>query len=274
MSILGYSKRIEIDQEYLETCLAFARSTLLLAGKEILPLFRTPLESHNKLKQGFDPVTLADKTSEALIRKEIQLHFPEHGIYGEELGLQVGNGLTWVIDPIDGTRGFVTGTLHWGMLLALFDGETPILGVVYQPYTEEMFYGRDDSSWFKRGTDESIVLKTSSCIELGKAFLGTTDQELFDEEHATKFRRLRKRVRICRFGGDCYSYCALAMGFLDIAIDPGLQPYDIQALIPIVKGAGGEITTFDGGDPSLGGDVVASANAVLHEQVLSMLNQS
>ena len=274
MSILGYSKKIEIDQEYLEICLAFARSTLLRAGREVLPLFRTTLESHNKLKQGFDPVTLADQKSEALIREDIQRQFPEHGIYGEELGLETGNGLTWIIDPIDGTRGFVTGMLHWGMLLALFDGEKPVLGVVYQPYTQEMFYGLTNNSWFQKGEDESVVLKTSACVDLSMAFLGTTDSDLFDHEYAHKFRELRDQVRICRFGGDCYSYCALALGFLDVAIDPGLKPYDIQALIPIVKGAGGEITTFDGGDPSLGGNVVASANPVLHEKVLLLLNQT
>jgi len=168
----------------------------------------------------------------------------------------------------------VTGMLHWGMLLALFDGEKPVLGVVYQPYTQEMFYGLTNNSWFQKGEDESVVLKTSTCVDLSMAFLGTTDSDLFDYEYADKFRELRDQVRICRFGGDCYSYCALALGFLDVAIDPGLKPYDIQALIPIVKGAGGEITTFDGGDPSLGGNVVASANPVLHEKVLSLLNQT
>ncbi len=274
MSILGYSQKVEIDQEYKKTCLAFAQSTLLRAGQEVLPLFRTAMQSHNKLKHGFDPVTLADQKSEGIIREEIQLRFPEHGIYGEELGFQAGNGLTWVIDPIDGTRGFVTGTLHWGMLLALFDGQTPVLGAVYQPYTMEMFTGLLEKSWFQKGDEESMILKTSSCVDLELAFLGTTDQYLFDQDHAHKFRELRDRVRICRLGGDCYSYCALALGFLDIAIDPGLKPYDIQALIPIVRGAGGEITTFDGGDPSLGGNVVASANSVLHEKVLLLLNQT
>ena len=274
MSILKYANKVEVDHDYLKGCLSFARTTLVRAGREVLPFFRTNLESHNKLKDGFDPVTVADQNSETLIREEIRRHFPEHGIFGEELGFQAGNGLTWVIDPIDGTRGFVTGMLHWGMLLALFDGQKPVLGVVYQPYTDELFYGLGDESWLQKGGDQPAALKTSSCVDLDTAFLGTTDGDLFDGSLADRFRKLRDRVRICRLGGDCYSYCALAMGFLDVAIDPGLKPYDIQALIPIVKGAGGEITTFDDKDPSLGGNVVASANRVLHEQVLSVLNSA
>ena len=243
-----------------------------MAGKEILPLFRSNLDSENKISVGYDPVTLADKKSEALIREEISKHYPQHGVFGEEEGYTEGNGLTWVIDPIDGTRGFMAGMLHWGMLLALFDGETPVLGVAYQPYSEELFYGVSNSSWLQRADDKEILLKTSSCVDLESAFLGSTDESLFDGALKEKFNKLRNTVRVCRLGGDCYSYCALSMGGLDVAIDPDLKPYDIQALIPIIKGAGGEITTFDGGNPSMGGNVIASANLTLHRQVLEVLN--
>ena len=272
MAQLKHSEKIPLSQEALEEGLRFAKNTLQLAGKEILPLFRSNLDGENKITVGYDPVTLADRKSEALIREEIAKHYPHHGVFGEEEGYAVGNGLTWVIDPIDGTRGFMAGMLHWGMLLALFDGETPVLGVAYQPYTGELFYGVANSSWLQRGTEREKPLKTSSCVDLKLAFLGSTDETLFDEALKEKFLKLRNTVRVCRLGGDCYSYCALAMGGLDVAIDPGLKPYDIQALIPIIKGAGGEITTFDGGNPSMGGDVVASANLTLHRKVLEVLN--
>ena len=267
-----HSEKIPLSQEDLERGLQFAKNTLRLAGKHILPLFRSNLISENKISAGYDPVTLADKKSEALIREEIGKHYPHHGVFGEEEGYVLGNGLTWVIDPIDGTRGFMAGMLHWGMLLALFDGEIPVLGVAYQPYSEELFYGVSDSSWLQRGNEKEILLKTSTCVDLKLAFLGSTDDSLFDGSLMQKFHKLRNTVRVCRLGGDCYSYCALAMGGLDIAIDPSLKAYDIQALIPIIKGAGGEITTFEGGNPSMGGNVVASANLTLHRQVLELLN--
>ena len=272
MPKLKHSEKITLSLEDLERGLQFAKNTLRLAGKEILPLFRSNLDSENKISEGYDPVTLADKKSEALIREEIGKHYPQHGVFGEEEGYTEGNGLTWVIDPIDGTRGFMAGMLHWGMLLALFDGETPVLGVAYQPYSEELFYGFSNSSWLQRADEKEILLKTSSCVDLELAFLGSTDESLFDGALKEKFNKLRNTVRVCRLGGDCYSYCALAMGGLDVAIDPDLKPYDIQALIPIIKGAGGEITTFDGGNPSMGGNVIASANLTLHRQVLEVLN--
>ena len=272
MSQLNHSEKIPLSQEDLERGLNFAKNTLRLAGRDILPLFRSNLDSENKISAGYDPVTLADKKSEALIREEIAKYYPNHGVFGEEGGYTGGNGLTWVIDPIDGTRGFMAGMLHWGMLLALFDGEMPVLGVAYQPYSEELFYGFLNNSWLQRASEKEFVLKTSSCVDLELAFLGSTDDSLFNGAIKDKFNILRNTVRVCRLGGDCYSYCALAMGGLDIAIDPDLKPYDIQALIPIIKGAGGEITTFDGGNPSMGGNVVASANLSLHRQVLEVLN--
>ena len=272
MAQLKYSEKIPLSHHEIEEGLQFAKATLQLAGKEILPLFRNNLFSENKITAGYDPVTLADKKSEALIREEIAKHYPHHGVFGEEEGYAAGNGLTWVIDPIDGTRGFMAGMLHWGMLLALFDGETPVLGGAYQPYTGELFYGVATNSWLQKGSESEKSLKTSSCFDLELAFLGSTDESLFGDALKEKFHKLKNTVRVCRLGGDCYSYCALAMGGLDIAIDPGLKPYDIQALIPIIKGAGGEITTFDGRNPSMGGDVIASANLTLHRKVLEVLN--
>ena len=146
------------------------------------------------------------------------------------------------------------------------------MGGAYQPYTGELFYGVATNSWLQKGSESEKSLKTSSCFDLELAFLGSTDESLFGDVLKEKFHKLKNTVRVCRLGGDCYSYCALAMGGLDIAIDPGLKPYDIQALIPIIKGAGGEITTFDGRNPSMGGDVIASANLTLHRKVLEVLN--
>jgi myo-inositol-1(or 4)-monophosphatase len=242
------------------------------AGAETLPFFRSETVVENKLDDGgFDPVTEADKAAELVLREKIRARYPAHGICGEEFGLDAGNGLTWVIDPIDGTRAFMSGMLHWGLLLGLFDGDRPVVGVMYQPYTEELWCGDGRRAEFRRG-GEVRPLRTRDCRVLSDAVLTTTSPEFFKGEEGEGFRRLESSVMLSKYGGDCYIYGMLAMGFVDLATDGTLNPYDIQGLIPIIEGAGGVVTTYAGDNPSLGGTVLASGNADLHRQALEVLN--
>jgi myo-inositol-1(or 4)-monophosphatase len=241
------------------------------AGEVILPHFRSGVQVTNKLENGgFDPVTLADQAGERAIREAIERTYPEHGIFGEEYGFQAGNGLTWVIDPIDGTRAFMTGMLHWGVLLALFDGESPVIGAMYQPYTDELFSGDGTSAWLERGGQRES-LATSRCEEVASASLSTTGIEWLAGEQQGQFRQLSRASKLTKMGGDCYLFGMLAMGSLDLGVEAGLKPYDIQALMPIVQGAGGVITGWDGGNPSMGGTVLASATPALHVEAMALL---
>ena len=226
----------------------------------------------NKLGDGrFDPVTEADKAAEQVLREEIRRRYPSHGICGEEFGVEAGNGLTWVIDPIDGTRAFMSGMVHWGLLLGLFDGERPVVGVMVQPYTEEIWCGDGQSAEFRRG-DTVRALSTRRGADLSEAVLATTTPVLFEGPEREGFARLEAAAKLTRYGGDCYLYGMLAMGFVDLATDANLNPYDIQGLIPIIEGAGGVVTTVDGGNASLGGTVVAAGSVALHREALACFN--
>ena len=267
---LAYSPAVTLSKGQRAEFLQFAQIAARAAGAVILPYFRSSLQVTNKADTGFDPVTLADQAGERAIRSAIAANYPEHGIFGEEYGLQAGNGLTWVIDPIDGTRAFMTGLLHWGILLALFDGKQPILGVMYQPYTDELFSGDSDSAWLEHAGDR-VELSTSNCVEVGAASLSTTGVHWLPQTQQQQFRQISQAAKLTKVGGDCYLFGMVAMGSLDLGIEAGLKAYDIQALIPIVRGAGGVITSWDGGNPSLGGTVVASATPALHAEALALL---
>jgi len=271
--MLQYSDPISVRESFRAELLEFAIESAIKAGTETLPYFRAAVVVENKLKDGrFDPVTEADKAAELALRARIRSRYPEHGICGEEFGHEEGNGLTWVIDPIDGTRAFMSGMLHWGLLLALFDGQRPIVGVMYQPYTEELWYGDGHTAVFRRGS-ETRTLQTRNCESLGNAVLATTSAKLFKGGEGEGFVDLEAAVKLTRYGGDCYIYGMLAMGYVDLASDATLEPYDIQALIPIIEGAGGVVSTFGGADASMGGTVLASGNAGLHEAALEVLNR-
>ena len=275
MANFDYTTPVSINAVQRAEYLDFAKATARAAGAVILPYFRSGADGlglENKLQQGFDPVTQADRQAEQVIRQRITERFPDHGVYGEEFGLHLGNGLTWVIDPIDGTRAFMSGMLHWGVLLALFDGENPIVGVLYQPYTDELFFGDGFSAGLLRGGQES-PLTTSATSDLAQTILCTTGTEWLDANAVSRYQNLASHVQLKRIGGDCYLFALVAMGQMHIGLDGSLNPYDIQALIPIIRGAGGVITTWDGGNPSMGGHVVASANPELHQQVLAKLGR-
>jgi len=254
--------------------LEFACALAVSAGKEILPHFRVALEIEDKgSPAGYDPVTVADRAAESVIRAEIARAYPDHGIRGEEHGWEKGSSnYTWVIDPIDGTKSFIVGQLHWATLIALHDGERVVAGVAHQPYVGESFVATlDGTAQWRRG-GERRTLRTRACGKLGDAVVACTHPSMFRTPlERVAFDRVADRARLTRWGGDCYAYCLLAMGLIDIVIEASLQAYDVQALIPIIDAAGGAITSWTGGRCDEGGSVVACGDRALHAEVLKLL---
>ena len=259
--------------------LAFMHRLADAAAPITLQHFRTKLDVANKFEIGFDPVTLADQGAESAISALIQSTYPEHGVFGEEHGKRASsNGLTWVIDPIDGTRSFISGSPLWGTLIALSNDKGPMIGMLDQPFIGERFFGvlngkRRES--FYRRAGKTTPLKVRSCGGLAEATLSTTSPEMFGTpENARAFGALQSRVRLQRFGGDCYQYAQIAMGFLDLVVEAGLKPYDIHALIPIIEGAGGIVTAWNGGSPNEGGNIIAADDVRVHEAALRAIQSS
>ncbi|MCF1487631.1 histidinol-phosphatase [Pseudomonas sp. AA27] len=249
----------------------FAEQLAEAAATAIQPYFRASLDVEDKGGRLYDPVTVADKAAEEAMRQLIQVHYPTHGILGEEQGAAQGSSpLTWVLDPIDGTRAFITGLPLWGTLIALNDGERPVVGVMNQPFTGERFIGTPQGAW--RGETK---LKTRACVDLASATLMCTTPDMFDTPaRKAAFEAVAGKARLMRYGGDCYAYCMLASGFVDVIVEASLQPYDVQALMPIIEGAGGVITAWDGSSAQDGGCVVACGNPALHAQVVEMLRHA
>ena len=247
-------------------------SILQEAGAATLQHFRADLSIENKAGPGaFDPVTQADKLAETIIRDRLAEKFPSHSILGEEFGGELGDGPTWIIDPIDGTRSFMSGMLHWGVLLGFYDQGEPQFGAMYQPFTQELFWGDNNSATYQRG-DDTRVLKVSPCESLDVATLAATGPEMFSGDEVPRFEAVRDSAQQIRFGGDCYLYALIAMGQIDIGVESGLNPYDIAALIPIIRGAGGQVTNWSGGSAALGGQILATGDARVHADALKLLN--
>ncbi len=256
---------------------SFAKRTVREAGAIVLEYFRRDLDVENKREEsgGYDPVTVADRAAEALMRQAIEAAYPSHGILGEEFGTKSGTRFTWVIDPIDGTRAFMMGMVHWGVLLGLLDEGRPVLGCMYQPYVDELFWGNGSVAELLKEGRAARRLRTSDCTSLGAARLATTSPVYFrSPDEARAFSQLSNNARLARYGGDCYIYAMLAMGFVDVATDASLNVYDIAPLVPIVEGAGGSISCADGTSAAGGGFVVASANEQLHREVLESVRTS
>jgi myo-inositol-1(or 4)-monophosphatase len=251
------------------------RFALVLAdasGKAILPLFRQPIAIDTKPHHNWDPVTEGDRAAERAIRALIERHYPDHGINGEEYGIKPGrSAFTWVLDPIDGTRGFVAGMPTWTTLIGLTYEGKPAVGVMNQPFVGEAFFGNPHGAWHKRG-DVTDDIRARSGISLDHAIGGTTAPEQYrSPEDRAAFDRLKARLKMMRYGGDAYFYSLVAAGCLDIAMDAGLQAYDIAALIPIIEGAGGTVGSWSGADPSQGGNVIAAGSrALLDEALIAM----
>ncbi|PSH54550.1 histidinol-phosphatase [Phyllobacterium brassicacearum] len=253
--------------------LSFLKQIADVAAEQTLPRFRNISLVDNKYQTGFDPVTEADREAERAIRRLINASFPEHGILGEEFGGEnLDQSHVWVIDPIDGTRAFISGIPVWGTLAGLtIDGDA-VAGLMAQPFTKELFMCDGEASWYE-GPGGTRRLETRKTIELSEATLFTTTPALFKDEKREAYDRVEQTVRLARYGTDCYAYAMLAAGFVDLVVETGLHPYDIVALIPIIEKAGGVITMWDGGAAEKAGNILAAATPELHARALDLLNR-
>lgn len=249
-----------------------------LSGETILPFFRTSIHAVDKSAGGvFDPVTEADRAAESAMRRKIKDTFPGHGIVGEEFGAEGENAeYVWVIDPIDGTKSFISGMPVWGTLIGLKHNGVPCYGMMHQPFTREMFTGDCMvAKWRGIGPDGKQAMRklhTRKCASIDLATLMTTHPQLLVKGTRQPFAKVERKVRLSRYGGDCYAYCMLAAGHVDLVIESGLNAYDIVALAPIIEGAGGIITNWKGGSVAEGGSIVAAGDARVHAQALQLLN--
>jgi len=238
----------------------------------LLHFRRTGLTAETKEAERFDPVTVADRLAEERMRAILTRRRPEDGILGEEFGTVAGtSGLTWVLDPIDGTRGYLSGTPTWGVLIAVGDAAGPVYGIIDQPYIGERFeggLGRADVT----GPMGHAGLKTRPPRALAEAILFSTFPEVGTAAEGAAFRRVAGKARLTRYGTDCYGYALVAAGQIDLVVEAGLQAYDVQAPIAVIEAAGGIVTDWQGRPCPQGGQVLAAANAVIHAEALALLN--
>lgn len=276
--IFRHAEPVSLSDEDLNRYAGFMEELASASADVINPLFRTNLAMEDKRTYDFfDPVTEADKGAEAAIRKLINERFPDHGIYGEEYGEEVGKSpLTWTIDPVDGTRAFVLGLPSWGTLVALHDGAKPVLGMLNQPFMKECFIGAPQIGLAElRNATGTRPLRSRDCGSLANASLTSTHPSMFDKEPFNNaYQELRQAVRQQGFGGDCYAYGLVALGTHDLVVENMLTAYDIQALIPVIEAAGGVVTSWNGGPADLGGAVIAAGNAKVHAEALAILSQA
>ena len=251
---------------------AFLDRLATVSGEIIRPYFRTSLSVDDKSRGGaFDPVTAADRAAEQAMRALIRATFPEHGIVGEEFGAERPEAdYVWFLDPIDGTKSFISGMPAWGTLIALAQKGAPALGMVHQPYIGERFSG-DGAAARYRGPAGERALMVRDCERLEDAVLYTTSPLLMAPTDRARFAEVEAKVRLSRYGGDCYAYCMLAAGHLDLVIETELKPYDIAALIPIITGAGGIMTTWEGGPATAGGRIIAAGDKRAHAAAMAAL---
>ena len=261
-----------ISEDERTNLIAVAHDMAEAAKVAILPYFRAPdLTLENKDASGFDPVTAADKAAEQAMRDVLATKRPQDGIWGEEFGRSPGvSGLSWVLDPIDGTRGFISGTPTWGVLIALSDQSGPLLGVIDQPYIGERFIGGFGQAYYT-GPLGQRTLVVQSANRVDQATLFSTYPEIGTKKDYQGFRAVADRANLVRYGVDCYAYALLAAGQIDLVIEAGLNAYDIQAPIAVVEAAGGLVTNWQGGPAHLGGQVVACASQDLLNEVLLLL---
>ena len=217
-------------------------------------------------------MTEADREAERAIRELIGRHYPGHGIIGEEHGaLNDGHDDVWVIDPIDGTRAFISGLPVWGTLCGLTHKGDAVAGMMSQPFTGELYYADESGAWYE-GPGGNRRIETRKTKALERAVLFTTTPHLYEGGKRQRFEALESKVRLSRYGCDCYAFAMVASGHVDLACEPGLQSYDIVGLIPIIEHAGGIVTRWDGGPAETGGDILASATPELHDAALAVLN--
>jgi histidinol phosphatase-like enzyme (inositol monophosphatase family) len=230
------------------------------------------LTADNKRDGGFDPVTVADRLCEDRMRDILARRRPHDGVLGEERGTIAGqSGLTWVLDPIDGTRGYLSGTPTWGVLIGLADAAGPIYGLIDQPFIGERFEGGLGRAEVT-GPLGRFPLRCRAPRPLGEAILFSTFPEVGTAEEGAAFRRLVPHMRLTRYGMDCYAYALIAAGQIDLVVEAGLESYDLVAPIAVIEAAGGIVTDWQGGPAHGGGRVLAAANRAIHAAALAVLN--
>ena len=258
----------------IEDIVKTAHAVADAARETVLPYFRSEsLTADNKAGQGFDPVTEGDRATERAMRDVLARMRSQDGILGEEYGTQAGeSGLTWVLDPIDGTRGFMSGTPTWGVLIAVSDQNGPFYGIVDQPYIGERFEGGLGHSRVVGPMGER-QLRVRGERSLDDAVLYTTFPEVGTPEEGAAFKAVASKAKLTRYGMDCYAYALLAAGQIDLVIESGLQIYDIQAPLAVIEAAGGIVTDWQGGPAHQGGRVLAAAGRQQHEAALEILSR-
>lgn len=258
------------DQTTIRAC---AHAMADAARAAILPLFRTGISSDNKDATGFDPVTEADRAAELAMRDVLAKLRPQDAILGEEFGTTDGTtGLQWVLDPIDGTRGFISGTPTWGVLISIRDADGVLYGIIDQPYISERFEGGFGVAQ-NTGPLGVQPLAVRATRALSDATILTTFPEVGTASDAAAFRDVAAQCKLTRYGMDCYGYALLAAGQVDLVIEAGLSAYDIQAPIAVIQAAGGIVTDWTGGLAHDGGHAIAAATPALHAAALELLRQ-
>lgn len=254
--------------QIIETANAMADA----ARQAILPLFRSrAIVTENKRPADFDPVTEADRAAELAMREVLARRRPNDGILGEEFGHSSGeSGLTWILDPIDGTRAFICGAPSWGVLIGLSDGTSIRYGMIDQPYIGERFEGGFDVAHMTSAAGR-VPLGVRKNVSLQEATLMSTFPEIGTAHEAAAFRRVADQVRLTRYGLDCYAYALLALGQIDLVIEAGLQSYDIAGPLAVVEAAGGVVSDWNGRTAVNGGQIIAAATPELHGAALTLL---
>ena len=245
------------------------------AATVTLPFFRSDLGHEDKGgARGFDPVTEADRRAEAAIRRLIAERYPHHGVIGEEYGEDRPDAEhVWVLDPIDGTRAFISGLPLWTTLIALRESGRPTVGVIAQPYLDEIFLGGPSGARLLRGDGEA-PLRVRACEKLTDAVISTTDPNIFNGAELGSWTQVRAAARLARLGCDAYAFAMVAMGKMDLVAETSLKPWDWSALVPVVEAAGGKVVNWRGEAPDAGGQVLAVGDERLIDQALVTLKRS
>jgi len=251
---------------------AFVHQLADVSGQAILPFFRTAIGIEDKSRgTNFDPVTAADRAAEQAMRTLIKGAFPQHGVKGEEYDDdQPDAEFVWMLDPIDGTKSFIAGLPAWGTLIGLSRNGRPVYGMMHQPFVRERFYG-DGAVARYRGPAGERALRVRPCGGLGEALMITTSPRLMNEADRARFEAVENEVQLSRYGGDCYAYCMVAAGHVDLVIETNLHDHDIVPLIPVIEGAGGIVTDWEGNPVLGGGRVVVAGDPRVHAAALEVL---
>ncbi len=262
----------QVSPAEADDLIATAHELADVARVATLAHFRSQaLFAETKEADRFDPVTIADRESEQAMRAVLARRRPQDGILGEEFGRTSGtSGLTWVLDPIDGTRGYLSGTPTWGVLISVADATGPIYGIIDQPFIRERFEGGLGRA-VVNGPMGAHPLRTRAPRPLSQAILFSTFPEVGTAAEAAAFRCVTTQVRLTRYGTDCYAYALIAAGQIDLVIEAGLQAYDVQAPIAVIEAAGGIVTDWQGRPCHDGGRVLAAANPAVHAAALALL---